>query len=221
MNSMKQIGWGVFGLLVLTNTQALGHGLKLDKASFAPGEEINVHFSASSDYAENAWVGIIPAHIEHGSEAVNDGHDLTYQYLKKRTSGVLKFQALAKAGSYDFRMHDTDSNGNEVASVSFSVGGQLLRLDKTTFAPGEEINVHFNASGDYADNAWIGIIPAHIEHGSEAVNDGHDLTYQYLKKRTSGVLKFQALAKAGSYDFRMHDTDSNGNEVASVSFIVQ
>jgi hypothetical protein len=51
----------------------------------------------------NAWVGIIPSHVRHGGEAENDKYDLTYQYLKKRTSGILIFKAPARAGSDENR----------------------------------------------------------------------------------------------------------------------
>ena len=204
-----------------------GAGLSLDKSNYAPGEQIVVHFMASSSFAANAWVGIIPSDIPHGSEATNDQHDLTYQHLQNRTSGDLVFQAPADPGSYDLRMNDSDDNGKEVASVSFTVGGGNakvesgnLRLDKHKFAPGEQIVVHFTASAAWAENAWVGIIPSEIPHGSEATNDQHDLTFQHLNKRSSGDLIFQAPTTPGAYDFRMNDNDNNGQEAASVSFTV-
>jgi hypothetical protein len=217
----------------LLPSAVLAQHLALDKGRFAPGEPIRVRFTASAGYADNAWVGIIPSTVAHGKEAVNDRYDLTYQYLRKRTGGTLTFKAPQKPGAYDFRMHDTDSNGREVASVSFTVGPAAppappapavaagrLQLDKGRFAPSEQIRVRFTASAGYADNAWVGIIPSTVAHGKEAVNDRYDLTYQYLRKRTGGTLTFTAPRKPGAYDFRMHDTDSNGREVASVSFTV-
>jgi hypothetical protein len=96
-----------------------------------------------------------------------------------------------------------------------------LALDKSTYAPGEAITVTFNAPGTYQDNAWIGIIPSDVAHGDEAVNDQHDIAYQYLKGQTSGTFTFTAPDTPGAYDMRMHDTDNNGKEVASVSFTVQ
>ena len=148
---------------------------------------------------------------------------MTYQYLNKRTSGELTFAAPTQPGSYDFRMNDRDDNGTEVASVTFRVGRKqpTLRLEKNTFAPGETIRVSFTASPDFAANAWVGIIPSAVPHGSEAVNDQNDLTYQYLNKRTAGELTFAAPIQPGSYDFRMNDRDDNGKEVASVSFRVE
>jgi hypothetical protein len=63
----------------------------------------------------------VPSHVPHGSEAENDKNDIAYQYLKGMQSGTMIFKAPAKIGAYDFRMHDTDNNGKEVASVSFQV----------------------------------------------------------------------------------------------------
>ncbi len=200
--------------------------LSLSKKTFHPGEKITVTFKASYNYKRNAWVGIIPSRIPHGSEARNDRYDITYQYLNKRISGKLTFYAPYRNGNFDFRMHDTDYNGREVASVSFTVSGTAqfikgkLSLKKTVYRPGERIVVRFNASRGYASNAWVGIIPSRIPHGSEARNDRYDMTYQYLRKRTKGVLIFHAPYKSGDYDFRMHNTDSNGVEVAHVSFTV-
>ena len=107
-----------------------------------------------------------------------------------------------------------------VAGAVSYIGGMDLFLDKTSFAQGETIRVQFTASGNWARNAWIGIIPSHIPHGSESVNDQHDITYQYIEKRTSGVMVFTAPGP-GQWDLRMHDTDSNGREVSSVSFSVR
>jgi hypothetical protein len=204
----------------------LGSKLTLDKTQFTPGEKITVYFTASATYPENAWVGMFPANIQHGSEALNDQHELAYQYLSKKTSGTLTFNAPAKDGNYDFRMHDTDDNGKEVTYIAFTVASNVgisnptLTLDKTQFTPGEKITVYFTASATYPENAWVGMFPANIQHGSEALNDQHELAYQYLSKKTSGTLTFNAPAKDGNYDFRMHDTDDNGKEVTYIAFTV-
>ena len=206
--------------------------LHADKLTAAPGESITVHFVASKKFPDNAWVGIIPSNVPHGNEAVNDQYDLTYQYLKKQAKGTLTFTAPPQPGNYDFRMHDTDSNGKEVASVSFTVEGVVapapasgeagsLILEKTAFAPGEAIQVRFTSSEHFPSNAWVGIIPSNVPHGSEATNDQHDLTYQYLQNRLSGMLTFTAPPQMGQYDLRLHSTDDNGVEVASVSFTVK
>jgi hypothetical protein len=101
--------------------QTSAASLKLTRDRYAPGETIVVNFTAPEGYASNAWIGIIPSRVPHGSEAENDRHDLSYQYLQKRVSGDMTFIAPKEAGDYDLRMHDTDSNGREVAAVSFRV----------------------------------------------------------------------------------------------------
>ena len=101
-----------------------------------------------------------------------------------------------------------------------SAAGPSLTIDKYSYSPKETITVTFTAPTGYQDNAWIGIIPSHVPHGDEATNDQYDLTYQYLKGMTSGTMVFAAPDIPGSYDVRMHDTDDNGKEVASVSFVV-
>lgn len=199
--------------------------LTLVKTTFAPGEAITVSFVAAPGFSERAWVGIIPSNIPHGDETKNDEYDIAYLYLEKKVSGTLNFYAPGQPGRYDLRMHDTDDKGKEVASVSFEVvkttEGAELKLDKTGFKPGEEIRLTFKAPAVFVENAWIGIIPSDVPHGSEAENDEHDLSYQYINKRTNGLLVFKAPAKAGSYDFRMHDTDKSGSEITSTTFTVK
>lgn len=194
----------------------------LDKNEFTVGEEIKVHFEASGNFHESAWIGIIPTNIEHGSEARNDEHDVTYQYLKNRTKGTLIFKAPGRIDNYDFRMHDTDHSGNEIASVSFTMKEAVadLKLDKKEFVTGELITLHFKTGTPLAKKAWVGIIPSNIPHGSETTNDQHDIAYKYLEGKSEGTFSFVAPSKEGSYDFRLNDTDANGKEIASITFKV-
>lgn len=204
-----------------------GAHLHLDTDEVTPKGKISVHFVALDSFAENAWIGIIPSSVPHGSESTNDGHDISFQYISGRTEGTMMFTAPAAPGSYDFRMHDTDSDGTEVTAVTFTVrwpegSGEnaSLSLDRTDFAPNDEIQVHFTAEREFASNGWVGIVPSSVPHGSESENDRHDLAYEYLSGRFGGTMTFTAPSEPGSYDFRMHDTDNEGREVASVSFRV-
>ena len=124
LTGFSAVGAGtlILGLGLALEEPPQAAALRLEKTLFAPGEEIRVSFQASRGYAANAWVGIIPSTVPHGSEAVNDQYDLTYQYLRKRVAGELFFKAPVRPGAYDLRMHDTDNRGREVASVSFRVG---------------------------------------------------------------------------------------------------
>ena len=77
-----------------------------------------------------------------------------------------------------------------LAVIIFTVTGcnakPSLKVSKKTVGPGEEITVEYKAAKGYKENAWIGIIPSEIDHGSESLNDQHDLSYKYLRGSTSG-----------------------------------
>jgi hypothetical protein len=102
---------------------------------------------------------------------------------------------------------------------SISVGEEpgRLTLEKKVFQPFEDVVVSFEARPDYADSAWIGLVPSEVAH-TEADSDEHDVAYQYLRGKTSGTFEFKAPDQPGSYDFRMNNA---GLEVGSVSFTVE
>ena len=208
------------------NAQTSGPLLWTDKTEFFTGEAVSLHFVAPSGLADNAWIGIIPSDIPHGSETTNDQHDISYQYLNGMTSGAMMFTAPTTPGTYDFRMHDTDSGGVELTSVTFIVlsGTELgasLTLPKSVYYPGESMTVSFTAPSGLPTSAWVGIIPSSVSHGDESTNDQHDISYRYLEGMTSGTLTFTAPTTPGTYDFRMNDNDSGGKELTSITFMVQ
>ena len=98
--------------------------------------------------------------------------------------------------------------------------GSYLSLSNDVFSPGDKIVVFCRNDESFDDTAWIGLIPSEISHGSESENDMYDLDYEYLSGE-SGEFTFSAPDKPGDYDFRLHDSDTSGKEVASVSFIVR
>ena len=203
-------------------TQGAG-SLSLPKTSYQTGEKITVSFNIPVKLDKSAWVGIVPSDIPHGSEERNDENDLAYHHLNGVQKGTLDFVAPVKPGSYDLRLNDSDSEGNELASVTFTVTGASasVSLNKTTYAPGERMWITFKTSVAFASNAWIGIIPSDVPHGSEEVNDENDINYVYIEGATDGIKEMEAPTEAGSYDIRFNDTDDNGKEIASVSFTVR
>ncbi len=96
---------------------------------------------------------------------------------------------------------------------------QTLTTNKKYYKPGEQITVSFTAPSGYSKNAWIGLIPSEVPHGKESVNDHNDRAYKYLEGKTSGTFVFEQ-KNLGKFDLRMNDTDDNGREVASVSFVI-
>jgi outer membrane protein OmpA-like peptidoglycan-associated protein len=199
--------------------------LTLPKTSYMPSDKIELGFQVAQPLPQGAWIGMIPSNIPHGSEDTNDKHDITYQYVGEKTSGTFTFEAPDRSGSFDLRLNDSDSSaGTEIASVTFTVGEikkeGTLKLSKTTFLPGEQIEVTFTASDTLPARAWVGMIPSKVEHGKEDVNDQHDIQWQYVEKKTSGKMLFTAPPENGSYDFRLNSDDSGGVEITSVTFQV-
>lgn len=97
--------------------------LKLDKATYKPGEEIVVDFTAPAIFDYNSWLGIVPSEVEHGSTSTNDAHDVTYDYVYGRLNGTVKFVAPDSAGSYDVRLNNGTwlGDGKEHCHVTFTV----------------------------------------------------------------------------------------------------
>jgi outer membrane protein OmpA-like peptidoglycan-associated protein len=199
--------------------------IKLNKSTYTPGESITLDFTSALELPKSAWIGIVPSNIPHGKSDVNDQHDVDYQYVEKKKSATLQFKAPEVAGSWDFRLHDSDAYGTEIASATFQVASikleGTLKLKKQNFAPGEAIDVEFTAAEGMSPTAWVGMVPSKVPHGKEEVNDQHDIQYQYLEKKTTGVLSFVAPPDSGSYDLRMNSADAaNAVEITSVTFQV-
>lgn len=195
--------------------------LVLERARYAPGESVTVTFTAPAAYPADAWVGIVPAGIEHGSMSLNDQHDVQYHFLNSRTEGTLTFRPV-QPGRWSLRMNafslETASADFEVAQDFVPAGMNVpaLGVARARLAPDERIQIHFTAPGVYPADAWIGIIPAAVDHGLAPVNDQHDVQYQNLNGRTQGVLTF-ANPGPGDWTARLNVF---GIETASVSFSV-
>lgn len=114
-------------IFVISCSNSKNDYLSLDKKQYSPGELMKINFTADTSWDANAWIGIIPSNIKHGSEYENDRFDLVYAFINKKSSGEITFSAPLEPGKYDIRMHDTDfgkkdgSTGEEIASFSFEV----------------------------------------------------------------------------------------------------
>ena len=197
--------------------------LRVSPTTVAPSALLEVAFTAPEGLPDNAWVGIIPSEIPHGSADVNDQHDIAYEYLDRRSSGTITFGAPGTPGSYDVRMQDTSEHGREIASATFTVRalvGATVEVDRQEYAPGEEMTIRFTTPAGMSERAWIGIVPSSVPHGDEETNDRNDVGYAYLEGWTSGAVTINAPLEGGSYDARLNDTDDHGREVASTGFVV-
>lgn len=205
--------------------------LALSKAQYKPGESLEVRFAImpKDKLDAQAWVGLVPTDVPHGKGADNALYRMAYAELGPHHQGTLVFDVPETPGKYDLRMHDRGENGRELIYVTFEVVGEhkplvgnQMEIDKTVFRPGEEITVRVSikAEDKRDESAWVGIVPAVIPHGDEKVNDQYNLGYQYLGKYLLGTMRFTAPAVAGEYTFRLHDTDTDGRELAFLPFQV-
>lgn len=221
------------GMLIVSCAAKEGKNeLKVDKTTVKAGEQITVTFLAQEGMDKNAWIGLIPSSTQHGSEKVNDQFDVAYKYINGQLTGTMTFAAPNEGGNYDFRMNESDSKADakELATVSFVVEAVVqenlpnaIMLDKTEFTPGETIVVKYTSESGMDKNAWIGIIPSEVEHGLEATNDQHDVSYVYLNGKNNSTVNMVAPTKPGSYDLRMNESDSKqgAKELTSVTITVK
>jgi len=199
--------------------------LTISKTTFASNEDIVVDYAVDK-LSQNAWIGIIPSETAHGSESTNDQYDVAYQYLSGSTAGSKTLTAPAKPGKYDLRLSDA---GKELFSVTFTVEAGIgadikpaITLTKTKYKAGEALAGEFMAPSTLTKNAWIGIIPSKIAHGTAKENDANDVSYQYLSGKTQGKIDMLAPAEKGSYDVRMSESESAGGaELATITFTVE
>lgn len=115
----------------------------------------------------------------------------------------------------------TTTNTNSITNTNTVAATTTLTTDKTSYAPGANIIVTYKIVEPLKDGAWIGIVPSATKHGLETDGDNADIDYEYLDNSTSGTFTFTAPTTAGSYDFRVYDTEFEGGvEIGTVTFTV-
>ena len=154
--------------------------ISLTKANFSSTEEISFTFTAP-DMDPSAWIGIVPSHIPHGDEAVNDQHDTSFRHLEGRTSGSFSLPNPGPGG-WTLRLHDTDNNGNEIAYAPFTVNAGAnpsISIVSGDRSPLDEPLVISFSGADTSETAWIGI------YGEGAAHEHHNGNWKYLNDRQS------------------------------------
>lgn len=196
--------------------------VSVNKTSYAPGEQIDLSLD-SNGLDVSAWLGVVPSEVEHGSEVVNDQHDLDRISITERP---LYLVAPDRPGSYDVRLHDSDMDGRELDSVAFEVLAEPitetgLEVEKKVYQPEELVNFTFTASSeDTQTDAWIGLVPSGIPHGYEALNEKHQHGVVHLLGRRKGSSHLEAPKFPGRYDLRFQASETGGRELLYVTFEV-
>lgn len=136
-------------------------------------------------------------------------------------AGGGKYYSARNADQFDFAVSSAAAPQKKETSPAGCDGKVWFDKTPAVFVPGGAFDVNFEAAKTFHKNAWLGIIPKEIPHGNEDENDAYDLDYQYIGDRTTGVVSFTAPEKPGRYDFRLHDSNRQGNEIATVVFSVE
>jgi hypothetical protein len=236
----------IFGTAMLSAIQGLGlssmeglGGLKAPavdarvsttKRVYAPGEPIVVEFSGLPG-SEGDLLTVVEASAPRGARGE------TF-HTRGKTAGRHTFGGL-RAGEYEARAFFGRPRGGQEAGArhAFRVAGPSpgaeieaetepetepeLGLERISFSPGEAVVVRFRAPSTFGPGAWVGIVPASLDHGSGALNARHAIARQSLGGRTSGGLSFSAPEEPGIYDLRMNSGGAGGSEVASTTFAVE
>ena len=123
--------------------------IRLSKSSFKPGEAITGSYTSSKKLDRDAWFGVIPATVPHGSEEQADQHD-----LKRLTVGnaegsrPFSLSVTLESGLYTLRMFDDDDAGQEVVSVPFRVAQDSTKPGKIDLS-GLWVSKDYQCEGKY------------------------------------------------------------------------
>lgn len=203
-------------------TAAVEATVSLSKSAYQPGEQIDVKVMSEKALHLSAWVGVLPPHIEHGSEDINDQHDLDAAIVSE---DPLYLVAPRTPGTYEVRLHDFGEAGKELDFVEFEVLNEPIKestigLEKRVFYPKERVDFHFTAPPEVMTTAWIGVIPSGIPHGNEMLNNKHQHDSHELAGRTKGTGRVVAPYFLGKYDLRLHESNAGGGELCHATFEV-
>ncbi len=154
-----------------------------------------------------------------------NGHGVQFSYTYEDGRVDLSLTLMSNLKSSD---SSSSSNSESTDNASGSIKGigdltvKSLKTNKDTYKSEEPIIVTVEWTGTPADDAWVGIIPADVPHGDEKLNDEYDLEYYYIANVSSGdEITFETYLEPGDYTMRVHDTDSDGIELASYDFKVK
>ncbi len=178
-----------------------GIEIRLPRASFKTGEQIDFTFTAP-ELPDDAWIGIVPADIPHGDEAVNDQHETSYKYLEGRTSGSFALPNPGP-GQWTMRLHDTDDNGREIAYVPFTV------VDSRPSTPSEPEPTHSPPQDDMSAvlseiDGIIASLEDNAMSGELTLAEARSTADSAFEARIDGMPSFVQSAARSVWDAKMN-----------------
>ncbi len=93
--------------------------IEVEKSRFNSNESIKVDFTGPQLY-DDAWLGIVPAGIDHGDAGVNGENRVQFISIDGQTIGSHTFDNPG-VGDWTIRLNDSSATNKELAYVEFSV----------------------------------------------------------------------------------------------------
>lgn len=144
--------------------------LKMGKKSYEVDEPVSVTVSWKGTPYDDAWIGIIPYDVSHGSEEENDVYDVCYYYFSELESGKsFDFDTHLEPGEYTVRVNESDNGGPELAWCAFTVTGST------------EVPTESNETDTEND------IPVDVDITGKTLADVNYDNYSQMVKREFGI----------------------------------
>ena len=205
----------------------LGVKLRVDNRYVKPKTKLKIYAELSGEIPDDAWISYVPSNVAH-TEPDSDRYNGNYKRLKEIEDGGYEIVTPNAEGNYDIRVFDGDyGTAYEVAHLpiylteSEEPDGMICDLEVgSPVLRGDAVQVKVSVTGTVPNRAWIGIVPANVEH-TEDESDKYDLAWKWVNSIENGETTLNANAAPGDYEIRVFDGDGDGaKEIANEPFKV-
>ncbi len=162
------------------------------------GSRLSVDFEKEFENPEDI-IGIYTADSEYDQA-------ISWEYAESNY-GFVYLKAPETAGEYEIRLY----TGTEklltaiVENISVTSGPTpTIWVDKTSYAAGDIVQIHYSVPEAFLDYGWIGLVNPEIEHGDEDTNSFNSMDYIYLYYDTEGILEMEAPYLPGIWELRLN-----------------
>ncbi|MEP0813926.1 MAG: hypothetical protein HRF49_04605 [bacterium] len=190
--------------------------VSVDKEIYKLGEKIRVTFTDPGANA-GAWIGLFDASVPTDPYTDADDYDRDYAYTGGKTSGVVELDAV-DTGFFQVRFFERDADPDipvassatfQISTEGGRIGDPTVAFDKPVYKRGEKVKLTFTFNPSLPDGAWIGLFKNFSPLDGSEDPDDHDIKYEYVSGRTSGVWAFDAPDEPGYYVAAIISGDSN------------
>lgn len=199
--------------------------LQIPATVYRPGDEIKV-LVLGTGLGPDAWIALVPSTMSRGEAEAHRSQNL--QDVSVDGAQTVWLAAPRQSGGYDLRLFP-GKKGGELAARSFSVSddpqpvakGSITWKPTAPVAPGQRLEIPFEAPLGWSDDAGLAIVPAATPRGQALQDDDQTLGFAELEGRSRGQARLSAPTAPGSYEVRLYDREEGGKEHHAVPFEVR